>query len=96
MDTQIDLLLKNKCNSKQSKHRQLNGFSSMMSTQTAAVDFCEIKGQYLAKRALEIAAAGSYHTILIKAFPSILPDKRIRNHGATKLHKETRRKKKNS
>jgi magnesium chelatase family protein len=85
MDTQIDLLLKNSGNSKQSKPRQLDSFPSMMSTQTAAVDFCEIKGQYLAKRALEIAAAGSHHTMLIgptgsgktmfiKAFPSILPD----------------------
>jgi ABC-type transport system involved in cytochrome bd biosynthesis fused ATPase/permease subunit len=65
MDTQIDLLSKNKGNSKQSKPRQLNGFSSMMSTNSTSVDFCEIKGQYLAKRSLEIAAAGSHHTMLI-------------------------------
>jgi predicted ATPase with chaperone activity len=53
---------------------------SLKSSQTPGIDFCEIKGQYLAKRALEIAAAGSHHTMLIKAFPSIQPDKRIRNH----------------
>ncbi len=58
---------------------------SLKSPQTHGIDFCEIKGQYLAKRALEIAAAGSHHTMLIgptgsgktmfiKAFPSILPD----------------------
>jgi magnesium chelatase family protein len=85
MDTQIDLLLKNSGNSKQSKPQQWDVNPSMIQTQTAAVDFCEIKGQYLAKRALEIAAAGSHHTMLIgptgsgktmfiKAFPSILPD----------------------
>lgn len=85
MDTQIDLLLKSSDNSKQSKPQQWDSFPSMMSTQTTSVDFCEIKGQYLAKRALEIAAAGSHHTMLtgptgsgktmfIKAFPSILPD----------------------
>lgn len=51
----------------------------------AEVDFAEIKGQYLAKRMVEIAAAGFHNALMIgppgagksmiaKALPSILPD----------------------
>jgi len=36
----------------------------LRSAYPAAVDFSEIKGQYLAKRVLEIAAAGFHHTML--------------------------------
>ncbi|WKY46773.1 YifB family Mg chelatase-like AAA ATPase [Eubacteriaceae bacterium ES3] len=50
-----------------------------------STDFCDIRGQEQAKRALEIAAAGSHNvmmsgapgagkTMLAKAFPGILPD----------------------
>lgn len=49
------------------------------------IDFSEVKGQYLAKRALEISAAGSHNILMIgppgagksmmaKAIPSILPE----------------------
>lgn len=54
------------------------------SSDTGLSDFKEIKGQYIAKKALEIAAAGGHHvlltgspgagkTMLAKAMPSILP-----------------------
>jgi len=49
------------------------------------IDFSDIKGQYLAKRVMEIAAAGFHNVLMVgppgsgksmisKAFPSILPD----------------------
>jgi magnesium chelatase family protein len=54
-------------------------------TREPEVDFCEIKGQYLAKRVVEITAAGFHNLLMIgppgsgksmisKALPSILPD----------------------
>ena len=67
---------------------------------TAAVpnDFCYIKGQKTAKRAMEIAAAGGHNVILIgppgsgktmlaKSFPSILPDMTFEEAlEVTKIH----------
>lgn len=58
--------------------------SSLLSDNSFTLDFSEIKGQYSVKRALEIAAAGFHHLLMIgspgsgksmmaKAFPSILP-----------------------
>lgn len=54
-------------------------------TKPPAIDFSEIKGQYLAKRVMEIAAAGFHNVLMIgppgsgksmisRALPSILPD----------------------
>jgi len=58
--------------------------SSDLLTDQNYTDFCEVKGQYQAKRALEIGASGSHNLLMIgppgagksmmaKAIPSILP-----------------------
>jgi predicted ATPase with chaperone activity len=64
MTAQIDLLLKNSGNSKQPKPRQWDVFPAIGSPQNTTVDFRDIKGQFEAKRCLEIAAAGFHHTML--------------------------------
>ncbi len=62
------------------------------------LDFCYVKGQKMAKRALEIAAAGGHNVIMIgppgsgksmlaKCFPSILPDMTFEEAlEVTKIH----------
>ena len=76
----------------------ISKYEDIKKQMSCANDFCYIKGQKTAKRALEIAAAGGHNMIMIgppgsgktmlaKAFPSILPDMTFEEAlEVTKIH----------
>lgn len=72
-------------NEQQIEKVELNSFEDLKNIKSYGYDFKFVKGQTMAKRALEIAAAGGHNmlmvgppgsgkTMLAKCFPSILPD----------------------
>ena len=76
----------------------VSSYEDKVKTAIVPNDFCYIKGQKTAKRAMEIAAAGGHNVILIgppgsgksmlaKSFPSILPDMTFEEAlEVTKIH----------
>ncbi len=77
---------------------EINNFEDIKSQNLIVEDFALVKGQYHAKRALEIAAAGGHNmlmigppgsgkTMLARCFPSILPDMTFEEAlEVTKIH----------
>lgn len=73
-------------------------YEEIKSKNIVTEDFCQVKGQYTAKRALEIAAAGGHNmlmigppgsgkTMLARCFPTILPDMTFEEAlEVTKIH----------